>query len=105
MWFFCCFRRMRRRSVRERGRAEATAAAAGAQPVCHVAGDGWRRWTTGQREFQRERTPNADGRPQRQTVQRPVQSVPQEEGHQPVNTHRNVLYNLVRMFAIYPIRV
>lgn len=49
------------RSVRERGRFQADAgAAAGAQPVGHVAGHARRR-AAGQRKLQRERTPDADG--------------------------------------------
>lgn len=75
------------RSLCERGCAQtaAAAAAAGAEPVGNVAGDAQRR-TAGQREFQRERTPDqrADG-PQGQAVRRTVQPVPQEEGHQPVD--------------------
>lgn len=71
------------RSVREHRRAQA-AAAAGAQPIGHVAGDDDQQPAAGQRELQRERTPDADG-PQRQTVQRSVQPLPQEKGHQPVD--------------------
>lgn len=84
--FFFCFG-ADTRSLCERGCAQtaAAAAAAGAEPVGNVAGDAQRR-TAGQREFQRERTPDqrADG-PQGQAVRRTVQPVPQEEGHQPVD--------------------
>lgn len=70
-------------SVRKHRRAQATTAA-GAEQIGHVAGDDEQQPTASQREFQWERTPDADG-PQRQAVQRPVQPFPQEKGHQPVN--------------------
>lgn len=76
-WFFS----FSPRSVRERRRAQ-TASATGAEQIGHVAGDDQQR-SAGQREFQRERTPDADWS-QGQAVERPVQPFPQEKGHQPV---------------------